>query len=58
MMRKNGKWQAKKTLIAIRWCSHLILWRKFLNPIWGEEKKTQKEPHKRAFFKATKKLKV
>jgi hypothetical protein len=33
----------KKHLIAIiRWYSHLILWRKFLDPIWGKEKKNSK----------------
>ncbi len=52
MMRKNEMAGIKKTLIPIRWCSHLILWRKFLDPIWGQREKTQKKTTQKSILQS------
>jgi len=38
--------------------TYLILWRKFLDPIWAEEKKLKKNHTKQLSSKASKNLKV
>jgi hypothetical protein len=38
--------------------TYLILWRKFVDPIWGEEKKLKKNHIKQLSSQPSKKLKV